>query len=108
MKLQITARGFHASPQLHRNLGEDLERLARFNDSILGAHVILEAGRKSGRHRAEGIVKIRDKSVCAHAEADAMGKAIEAMMGKVERQLKKENEKLKIHKTAPRPAVAGR
>ncbi|HAO99081.1 MAG TPA: ribosome-associated translation inhibitor RaiA [Fibrobacteres bacterium] len=104
MKIQITARHFHASPQLHQNLQESLERLAKFNDSITGAHIILDAA-KSGVRRAEGIVKILDKSVCAHAEEDVMGKAIDAMLEKIERQLKKENEKLKVHKSIPAAAA---
>ncbi len=100
MKIQITARNFHASPQLHASLKESLERLERFNDSITGAHVIL-SNEKSGARRAEVIVKILDKSVCAQAEEDNMGKAMETMLERIERQLKKENEKLKIHKAVP-------
>jgi putative sigma-54 modulation protein len=104
MKIQITARHFHASPQLHASLKESLNRIEKFNDSITGAHVILDA-EKSGVRRAEIIVRILDKSICAHAEEDNMFKAIEAMLDKVERQLKKENEKLKIHKSLPASAL---
>jgi putative sigma-54 modulation protein len=100
MKIQITARHFHASPQLHRNLKESLEKLAKFNDSMTGAHVILEAANGVVR-RAEAVVKILDKSICAVAEEDSMGKAIEGMLDKLERQLKKENQKLKVHKSVP-------
>ena len=97
MNIQVTARHFHASPQLHQNLKVDLEKLTKFNSSIIDAHVILEEGKGSIR-RAEVIVKIFDKSICAQAEENTMGKAIESMMEKIERQLKKENEKLKLHK----------
>ena len=100
MKVQITARHFHASQHLHQNLQESLEKLAKFNDSMTGAHIILDA-EKSGVHRAEGIIKILDKSVHAQAEDGTMGRAIEFMLEKLERQLKKENEKLKGHKSIP-------
>ena len=100
MKIQITARHFQASPQLHASLKESLNRMEKFNDSITGAHVILDA-QKGGVRRAEIIVKILDKSVCAHSEEDNMYKAIESMLDKVERQLKRENEKLKVHKSLP-------
>jgi putative sigma-54 modulation protein len=100
MKIQITARHFHASPQLHASIKESLDQIEKFNDSISGAHVILDA-EKSGVRRAEIVVKILDKTVCAHAEEDNMYKAIEAMLEKVERQLKKQNEKLKAHKSVP-------
>jgi putative sigma-54 modulation protein len=100
MKIQITARHFHASPQLHASLKESLNKIEKFNDSITGAHIILDAER-SGTRRAEIVVSILDKTVCAHAEEENMFKAIESMLDKVERQLKKENEKLKIHKSLP-------
>ncbi len=100
MKIQITARHYQASTHLHQNLTENAERLARFNDSVEGVHFILDAG-QPGVSRAEAIVKIRDKAVVAHAEEGTMGKAIEMMFEKVERQLKKENEKLKLHKGEP-------
>jgi ribosomal subunit interface protein len=105
MKIQITARHYHASQQLHRNLTETAGRLARFNDSLEGVHFILDAG-QPGLSRAEAIVKIHDKSVVAHAEEGAMGKAIEMMFEKIERQLKKENEKLKLHKGESLSAAA--
>jgi len=106
MKIQITARHFHASPQLHASLKESLNKIEKFNDSITGAHVILDA-EKNGIRRAEIIVKILDKSLCAHAEEENMYKAIESMLDKVERQLKKENEKLKIHKSIPAASLVG-
>ncbi len=104
MQIQITARHYHASRSLHRNLVESMEKLGRFNDSITGIHIILDAG-QAGLARAEGIVSIREKSVVAHAEEGSMGKAIEMMLEKLERQLKKENEKLKIHKAEPLSAA---
>ena len=107
MKIQITARHFHASPQLHAGLNESLNKIEKFNDSITGAHVILDS-EKSGVRRAEIILKILDKSICVRAEEDNMYKAIESMLEKAERQLKKENEKLKIHKSLPASSlVAG-
>jgi ribosomal subunit interface protein len=104
MNIQITARHFHASPQLHQNLQDSLERMGKFNDSITGVHIILDA-ENSGVHKAESIVKILDKSLCAVAEEVTMGKAIESMLEKIERQLKKENEKLKGHKSIPAAAA---
>ena len=105
MKFQITARHYHASQHLHRNLEENAARFARFNDSVESVHFILDAG-QAGSGRAEGIVKIHDKAVVAHAEDGAMGKAIELMLEKLERQLKRENEKLKVHKGDPLSTAA--
>ncbi len=100
MNIQITARHFNASPQLHANLREDIDKLSKFNDSITGVHVILDAQQVNVK-KAEMVVNILDKTVCAHAEEDNMFKAIEGMLSKVERQLKKENEKLKVRRSVP-------
>jgi len=100
MKIQITARHYHASRTLHQNLVENAERLARFNGSLASVHYILDAG-QSGTFRAEAVVKVRDRAVVARAEEGTMGKAIEMMREKLERQLKKENEKLKTHQGEP-------
>jgi ribosomal subunit interface protein len=97
MKVQITARHFHASPQLHENLKEAIDKLEKFNDTITSAHVILDAPNDTVK-RAEIVVKIAGKEVHAHAEEDNMHKSIDAMLEKLQRQLKKENEKLKAHK----------
>jgi len=105
MKIQITARHYHATPHLQANLTELADRLIRFNDSVEGVHFILDAG-QPGISRAEAVVKIHDKAVVAHAEEGTMGKAIEMMQEKLERQLKRENEKLKLHKGEPLSAVA--
>lgn len=106
MQIQITSRHYHASPALHENLREQIDRMARFNDSLLGAHIILDA-HNAGSHKAEIIAKILDKTVVVHAEEDTMGKAIDSMLEKLERQLKRENEKLKVHKSVPMSALAG-
>jgi ribosomal subunit interface protein len=106
MNIQITARHYHASAQLHSNLVESLEKLGRFNDSITGVHVILDAG-QAGVGRAESVIQVHDKSLVARAEEGSMGKAIESMLDKAERLLKKENEKLKVvHKAESVLSVA--
>ncbi len=100
MNVQITARHYSASSQLHENLRENFQRISRFNDAITGVHVVLD-GAQSGAQRAEAVVRVSEKDIVAHAEDPSMGKAIEAMMEKVERQLKKQNEKVKGHKSIP-------
>jgi len=55
----------------------------------------------------EIIVRVLDKTICVRAEEDNMYKAIDAMLDRVERQLKKENEKLKVHKSVPASVLAG-
>jgi ribosomal subunit interface protein len=105
MNIQITARHYHTSRQLHQNLTDVAEGFFRFNDSVESVRFILDGG-QPGLGRAEGVVKIRDKAVVTHAEEGAMGKAIEMMLEKLERLLKKENEKLKVHRGESLSAAA--
>lgn len=105
MKIQITARHYHAGTQLQANLAGLAERLIRFNDSVESVYFILDAG-QPGLARAEAVVKVHGKPVVAQAGEGTMGKAIDTMLEKLERQLKRENEKLKFHKGEPLSAVA--
>ena len=103
MHIKITSRHFNASPGLHDNLRQEVEKLGRFNGSITGAHVMLDA--EALTKKAEIVLNISDKSLCATAEEDNMHKAIDLMLARAEKQLKKENEKHKIHKSLPMDEV---
>ena len=98
MNIQITTRHFNGSQELQNRIRDEVKRLTRFNDSITAVHVILDAEKKNVR-RAEILVNIYDKNVVAQAKEENMHKAVEAVLLKVERQLKKEKEKLKGHRT---------
>ncbi len=100
MNIQVTARHFNASAVLQENLRQEVESMAKYNDSIHGAHVILDA-QNNGIRRAEIVINIAEKVITAHADEENMHKAIEAMFAKAMRQLKKEKEKMKVHKSAP-------
>lgn len=98
MNIQITTRHFHGSPELHKSIHDEMERIGKFNDTITDVHVILDAEKK-GQRRVEIIFNISDKRICSVAEEGNMHKAVEAAVLKAERQLKKENAKLKNHKS---------
>ena len=100
MNIQFTARHFHASSELQDNLKMTIGKLEKYYNNITGAHVILDAERKGSR-RVELSLNILDKSVSAHSEAKNMHKAIDGVMQKMNRILKKENDKLKYHKSEP-------
>jgi putative sigma-54 modulation protein len=100
MNIQFTARHFHASPELQTRMDEELRKLSRFHDRITEASIILDSEKKNVRS-AEIIVKIVEKTISAHAEEENMGKAIDVAFSRIERQLKKENEKIKEHKAQP-------
>ena len=100
MNIQITARHFHASQELQENVTEQVKSLSKFYNNIIDASMVLD---QIGEHkrRVELKLNILDKSLSAHAEEENMGKAIDAVMNKMQRQLKKENGKLKEHRSQP-------
>ena len=98
MNIQITSRHFKGSAELQAQIKDLVKKFGRFNDSITGVHVILDAEKKNVR-RAEILINIYDKSVCVSSEAEKMGKAVDKVFLKAERQLKRENKKLKGHRS---------
>jgi ribosomal subunit interface protein len=97
MNIQLTARHFHASDSLRDNVTGRAEDLTRFYENIISAHIILDA-EDTIRKTAEIVVTTRKKSITAKAHDEKMGPAIDAAFDKIERQLKKINEKIKGHK----------
>ncbi len=99
MNVQFTARHFHASQELQDNMTADVRALQQFYNNIIDAHVILEQHKSS--RSAEIKVNILNKTISAHAEEENMGKAVEKVLDRIQRQLKKENQLLKSHKASP-------
>jgi len=97
MNIQVTARHFNASESLQERVQEAADNLQKFYPNITDISVVLDAEKKNLR-RVEFIARILGQTITAEAEEENMGKALEIAIERVERQLKKENEKLKSHK----------
>jgi len=104
MNIKVTARHFTASENLQNRVQEAAENLQKFYPNITDVTVILDAEKKNLR-RAEIIVNVLHQTIAAEGEEENMGKALEIAIERVERQLKKENEKLKSHKAQPMAEV---
>jgi putative sigma-54 modulation protein len=97
MKIQFTARHFKSSKDQQEMIQSEIDRLERFYERITKCHVILDAEHKA-RLVAEITISTRGKTLVAKASSDIMGKAIDAAISKIERQLKKLNEKKRDHR----------
>ena len=102
MNIQVTARHFHASTELQDNINGKVKGLETFHHGITDVLVVLDAQKERVRH-VELRVNVVEKTLSATAEEENMHDAIEAAFAKMERQLKKENEKSHSHRA---PAVA--
>ncbi len=103
MNIQFTARHFKGSESLQQRIQEEVDRLEKFYDRITACHVTLDAESKS-RVSAEIKIAVRDRHLVAKAHSDVMIKAFEAAIDKIERQLKKSNEKKREHRKIEKPA----
>ncbi len=97
MNVQFTARHFHASDALKQDVTARAEDLIRYYENITSAHVILDA-EDDIRKKAEIVLNTKQKSITGKATDEKMGMAIDNAFEKVERQLKKLNQKVKGHK----------
>ncbi|MBD3238945.1 MAG: ribosome-associated translation inhibitor RaiA [Chitinivibrionales bacterium] len=96
MDVQITRRHVKVSTSLQDALTEKLNKIQKFYEKITACHVVLDSEHTD--KTAEVIVTIMGRTLAAKAKADTMRAAAEAALSKLERQLKKNNEKMKDHK----------
>jgi ribosomal subunit interface protein len=102
MNIQITARHTHASQSLKDAITEDLLRLEKFSEKITSCHVIID--NESELKTVEVNLTVRGAVVSAKAKAENARKAEGLVIDKLERQLKKLNDKVKNHKV-PREKI---
>jgi len=97
MDIRITARHeAKASQDLQDIINAEIGKLEKYYDKITSCHVILDS---DGLNKTVEItMNVQGHSVVGNAGAENIGKAIDEAVAKVERQLKKINEKVKNHK----------
>lgn len=105
MNVKFTGRHFEASADLQANVEAQIKDLARFNDQVTGAHVVLDK-QPNDMRSAHAEISIAGHGVLSvTAEAETMHKAIDEMLVKIERILKRENERTKEHRAPPMDQV---
>jgi putative sigma-54 modulation protein len=71
------------------------KRLAPFSDSITSIHIIFDVDKSN--HMVEGIIHIPNNSIHAKAEGTEMYTALDDLIDKIVKQLRKHKEKMKDH-----------
>jgi putative sigma-54 modulation protein len=95
MQINITGHHVDITPALRAYVEEKLERLERHFDNITNTHVILEI--EKDRQKAEATINVSRGRVYADSENENMYAAIDSLVDKLDRQIKKHKEKLKDH-----------
>lgn len=105
MDVQIASRHNKASQSLQDTIIAELNKLERFSEKITSCHVVLDTEHLF--EKVEISMHSYGRQVVAVAKAENTGKAFDAALGKIERQLIKINQKIKDHKHFPKDMSEG-
>lgn len=95
--MQINLSGHHVeiTPTLRDYVTSKFERLERHFDNVTNVHAVLSIEKL--RQKAEATVHISGGNLFANAEDEDMYAAIDALVDKLDRQIKRHKEKLTDH-----------
>jgi putative sigma-54 modulation protein len=99
MNVTVTFRHIQATNALRDYAESKIGRLGRYLHRPMGAHVILSVLKKN--HRAEISLSANGTSLFADEETSDLYSAIDLALDKIERQVKKLNQKRKDHHAEP-------
>ena len=91
MQLNITGHHVEVSPAVRRHVRSKLARIERHFDQVIDVHCILTTEKLSCR--AEATVHLDGGKLHAEAVAENMYAAIDGLVDKLDRQVKKHKEK---------------
>ena len=95
MQLNLTGHHVEITDSLRNYVEEKLERVERHFDKVTNTHVILSV--ENVRHKAEATVHMSGNNIFAESTEDDMYKAIDSLVDKLDRQVKKHKEKITNH-----------
>ncbi len=96
MQINITGHQLDLTPSLRAYVENKFKRLRRHSEHINHTHVILSI--EKARQRAEATVQVNRGSLFAEEQHEDMYAAIDGLIDKLDRQLKKHKEKLSNHR----------
>ena len=95
MQLNLTGHHIEITDSLRQYVTEKLERIERHFDKVTNTHVILTV--ENVRHKAEATIHMTGNNVFAENTQDDMYAAIDGLIDKLDRQVKKYKEKITNH-----------
>ena len=101
MNIQLTTRHDRKiSDETKDFIQAEIENLEKFYDKISSVHVVLdkEMHKKGEEDIVEIDLTVEGVAMTAKTQDENLGKAFDAAIEKITRQIKKKNEKLKSHK----------
>ena len=95
MQINVTGQHLELTPALRKYVNSKLQRLERHFDHVTNAHVVLSVEKL--RQKAEATVHVSGGNLHAAAIQEDMYAAIDALIDKLDRQIKRHKEKLSNH-----------
>ncbi|MDZ7767797.1 MAG: ribosome-associated translation inhibitor RaiA [Woeseiaceae bacterium] len=101
MQLSVTGHHVDITTAMRTYVETKLEKIERHFDLVSDVHCILTVEKL--RHKAEATVSVNGGTIYADATEDDMYAAIDGLVDKLDRQVKKYKEKLVDHHTKVAP-----
>ncbi|MCC5794920.1 MAG: ribosome hibernation promoting factor [Chromatiales bacterium] len=95
MQLNLTGHHLDITPALRDYVNNKMAKLERHFDHVTDVHCVLSVEKL--RHRAEATIHVSGGRLFADATEEDMYAAIDGMVDKLDRQIKKHKEKLTDH-----------
>ncbi len=95
MQLSLTGHHIEITPPLRAYVNTKMDRIQRHFDNVVDAHCILSVEKL--RHRAEATLNLGGGRIFADSVEENMYAAIDTLVDKLDRQVKKYKEKLTDH-----------
>lgn len=92
MQINVTGHHMDVTPALRSYVESKFEKLERHFDNMTNAHVILSVEKE--RQKAEAKIHVNKGNLFAESEHEDMYAAIDTLIDKLDRQVKKHKEKL--------------
>lgn len=97
MQINVTFRHMETSEPVRNYVEEKLPKVKKYIEEPVDAQVVLSVAKKI-RHKAEVILTAKGIVIKAKEETADMYAAIDGMLDKLDRQLKRYKDKIKMHK----------
>lgn len=98
MQLNVTGHHIDMTDSLQNYVETKMDKLERHFDNVTNVHVILSVEKQ--RHKAEATIHVAGANIFADSENDDMYVAIDALIDKLDRQVRKHKEKVTDHHRA--------
>ena len=97
MQINLTGHHVEITDALRQYVTNTIERLERHFDYVTNVHVVLSVEKL--QHKAEATMHMSGADVFADSVDEDMYAAIDGLVDKLDRQVKKHKEKLKDHRS---------